>query len=83
MDSLPTGLIPSWLSVAATALGPLMALLVGFVGTDWLLHSRLPGKRLQTATESDERLKAGSVSVGLTSRPESASSIEGEASHAR
>ena len=54
MDSLPTAFIPSWLNVAATALGPLTALLVGFVGSDWLLRSRLPGKRVQTATESDE-----------------------------
>jgi hypothetical protein len=54
MDSLPIALIPCWLSIAATALGPLMALLVGFVGTDWLLHSRLLGNRLETETESDE-----------------------------
>jgi hypothetical protein len=73
MDSLPTALIPCWLSVAATALGPLTALLVGFVGTDWLLHSRLAGKRLQTAAQSDEGLKVGSVSVGLTSEARSAS----------
>jgi hypothetical protein len=54
MDSLPIALIPCWLSIAATALGSLMALLVGFAGTDWLLRSRPRGKRLQIATESDE-----------------------------
>jgi hypothetical protein len=37
MDSLPTGSVQSWLAVAAATLSPLIALLVGFVGTDrWL-----------------------------------------------
>ena len=38
MDSLATGSIQSWLIMAASALGPLTALLVGFTGTDRLLR---------------------------------------------
>jgi hypothetical protein len=34
MDDLLTGSMPSWLSAAAPALTPLIALLVGFVGAD-------------------------------------------------
>jgi len=41
MDDLFAGSMPSWLSAAATVLGPLIALLIGFVGADrwlrWLL----------------------------------------------
>ena len=41
MDDLLAGSMPSWLSAAATVLGPLIALLIGFVGADrwlrWLL----------------------------------------------
>jgi hypothetical protein len=44
MDSLPIGSLQSWLITAAAALGPLIALLVGFVGTDqwlrWQLNER-------------------------------------------
>jgi hypothetical protein len=46
MDDLLTGSMPSWLSAAATALSPLIALLVGFVGADrwlrWLLSDSVP-----------------------------------------
>ena len=41
MGDLLAGSMPAWLSAAATALSPLIALLVGFVGADrwlrWLL----------------------------------------------
>jgi len=41
MDSLLTGSAQSWLAVAAETLGPLIALIVGFEGADWLLRRRL------------------------------------------
>jgi hypothetical protein len=41
MDTLPIGSAQSWLAVAATTLGPLIALIVGFEGADWLLRRRL------------------------------------------
>ena len=41
MDSLPMGAAQSWLAVAATILGPLIALIVGFEGADWFLRRRL------------------------------------------
>jgi hypothetical protein len=41
MDDLLTGSTPSWLSAAAPALSPLIALLVGFVGADRWLFWRL------------------------------------------
>ena len=41
MDGLPTGSVQSWLAVATTILGPLLALLVGFEGADWFLRRRL------------------------------------------
>jgi hypothetical protein len=43
MDSFPIGSVQSWLAVAATTLSPLIALIVGFEGTDWLL--RLSSRR--------------------------------------
>jgi hypothetical protein len=44
MDSLPIGSVQSWLAVAATTLSPLIALIVGFEGTDWLLRRRQLGR---------------------------------------
>ena len=41
MDSFFTGSVQSWLAVAATTLSPLIALIVGFEGADWLLRRRL------------------------------------------
>jgi len=41
MDSLLTGSAQSWLAVAAETLGPLIALIVGFEGADWVLRRRL------------------------------------------
>jgi hypothetical protein len=38
MEVLPTGSVQSWLAVALTALGPLIALIVGFEGADWFLR---------------------------------------------
>jgi hypothetical protein len=44
MDSLPIGSAQSWLAVAVTTLGPLVALIVGFEGADWLLQRRQLGR---------------------------------------
>ena len=41
MDSLPMGSVQSGLGVAAQALGPLIALIVGFEGANWFLRRRL------------------------------------------
>jgi len=41
MDSLLTGSVQSWLAVTAATLSPLIALIVGFEGADWLLRRRL------------------------------------------
>jgi hypothetical protein len=41
MENLVTGSVQSWLAVAATTLGPLIALIVGFEGADWFLRPRL------------------------------------------
>ena len=41
MEVLPTGSVQSWLAVALTTLGPLIALMVGFEGADWFLRRRL------------------------------------------
>ena len=43
MDSLPTGSLHSTLIVGTAALGPLVALLIGFAGADWWL--RRAGRR--------------------------------------
>ena len=43
MDSLSTG--STWLITTASALSPLIALLIGFAGTDWLLRWQLGGER--------------------------------------
>jgi hypothetical protein len=57
MESLPTGSIQSWLIVAASALSPLIALLVGFAGTDWWLRWQLGQKRNHTPLEGVEGLR--------------------------
>lgn len=41
MDSFFTGSVQSWLAVAATTLGPLVAFMVGFERTDRFLCRRL------------------------------------------
>jgi hypothetical protein len=46
MDSLFTGSVQSWLAVVVAPLGPLIALIVGFEGADWLLR-RLLSERTQ------------------------------------
>jgi hypothetical protein len=38
MGNLLTGSVQSWLAVAVTTLGPLIALMVGFEGADWFLR---------------------------------------------
>jgi hypothetical protein len=45
MDSFSTGSIPSWLIAATAALGPLIALLSGFVSTDRCLRWLFGEKR--------------------------------------
>ena len=40
MDSFFTGSVQSWLAVVVATLGPLVALIVGFEGADWLLRWR-------------------------------------------
>ena len=42
MNSLPLlASVQSWLAVAVTTLGPMIALIVGFEGTDWFLRRQL------------------------------------------
>ena len=41
MDSFFTGSVPAWLAVVVAILSPLIALIVGFEGADWLLRRRL------------------------------------------
>jgi len=41
MDSLPIGSVQSWLAAATATVSPLIALMVGFAGTDWLLRRQL------------------------------------------
>jgi hypothetical protein len=53
MNSLLTGSVQSWLVVVVAPLSPLIALIVGFEGTDWLLRRRLrecPGKATRVKT---------------------------------
>jgi hypothetical protein len=57
MDALSTGSLQSWIGVAATALSPLMALLMGFVGTDRLLRWQLGEKRDQAPLEGTRASK--------------------------
>ena len=51
MDSLPTGSMQSWLAMAAAALSPLLALSVGFIGTDRWLRWQFGKKRDHTPLE--------------------------------
>ena len=44
MDSFFTGSVQSWLPVAAATLSPLIALIVGFEGADWLPQRRQLGR---------------------------------------
>ena len=41
MDSLPVGSVQSWLAVATATVSPVIALMVGFAGTDWLIRRQL------------------------------------------
>ena len=43
MDSLFTGSVQSWFAVVVATLSPLIALIVGFEGADWLLRRRQLG----------------------------------------
>ena len=69
MDDLLTGSMPSWLSVAATAVSPLIALLVGFVGTQRLLQWQHGEKSGHISLEGAEgggvaRQSAATASLG-------------------
>jgi hypothetical protein len=44
MDSFPIGSVQSWLAVVVASLSPLIALIVGFEGADWLLRWRRLGR---------------------------------------
>ena len=52
MNSLWTG--STWLLTTAAALGPLIALLIGFAGTDRLLRWQLAEKRDHTSLKGAE-----------------------------
>ena len=54
MDDLLTGSMPSWLNAAATAVSPLIALLVGFTGADRWLDWLLSEKCHYAAAKGDE-----------------------------
>ena len=41
MDSFFTGSVQSWLAVVVATLGPMIALIFGFEGADWLLRRQL------------------------------------------
>jgi hypothetical protein len=59
MNSLPTGSIQSLLIMAASALSPVIALSVGFAGTDWWLRRRLNEKRNPTPLKDAEGNEVG------------------------
>jgi hypothetical protein len=44
MGNLLTGSVQSWLAVVVATLSPLIALIVGFEGADWLLRRRQLGQ---------------------------------------
>jgi hypothetical protein len=52
MDSLSIG--STWLVVAANTLGPLVALLIGFIGTDRFLRRQFAEKRGRAPLEGAE-----------------------------
>lgn len=52
MDSLSQG--STWVITTASALGPLIALLIGFAGTDRLLRWRLAQKQHGTPSKGTE-----------------------------
>jgi len=53
MDSLPVGSIQFWLTMTAT-FSPVIALLVGFAGADWLLRWLLGEERRHAPLERPE-----------------------------
>ena len=69
MGDLLAGSMPSWLSAAATAVGSLIALLAGLMGTDrWLRW--LPSENCQHASAGgDEGVKLRRC-LALRARPE-------------
>jgi hypothetical protein len=69
MDSLSHG--STWLVTTASTLGPLIALLIGFVGTDCLLRWQLAQKHHRTPSKGAEGNGTdarGGQSVGFFSR---------------
>ncbi|MBV8096895.1 MAG: hypothetical protein JO110_27360 [Acetobacteraceae bacterium] len=57
MNDLLTGSMPSWLSAAATALSPLVALLAGFVGADQWFRRLLGQKDYHAPAAGVEEVK--------------------------
>ena len=68
MDSLPTGSIQSWLDMTVAAFGPLIALLVGFAGTDRWLRGQLREKRGHIILEGTKGRRKGATTASLRSR---------------
>jgi hypothetical protein len=68
MDSLPTGSIQSWLDMKVAVFGPLVALLVGFAGTDCWLRGQLGEKRDHTTLEGAKGRRKGATMASLRSR---------------
>ena len=52
-----TGSMPSWFIVVTTALGPLIALFVGFAGADRWLRWQLSGKYLHASARATRGMK--------------------------
>ena len=57
MHSYLTGSMQSWFIVVTTALGPLIALLIGFVGADRWLRWQLSEKCHHTSTRATKGMK--------------------------
>jgi hypothetical protein len=53
-----------WLPVVISSLGPLVALIVGFVGADRFLRGQLGAKRRQAPLEIGDGTEIGPISRG-------------------
>ena len=85
MDSLPAGSMQLWLAVVTSILGPLAALIVGFVGADHFLRWKLGEKRQQAACEGAGGGEIGPVrrAGGSPNERSSAGRIVDRGSHRR
>jgi hypothetical protein len=54
MDSLPVGSVQFWLAVTTATVSPVIALMVGFAGTDWLIRRQLGEMRDHAPLEGGE-----------------------------